>query len=472
VHLPNLEDTYTVEPAAYESGLTREQIPPGFKKLQSVELAWLIWGQRRFLAKLSVRGLIVFTLLAFMLPKRYEATSQLMPPDFNSSSDLISALPALSSSSEPSGAAGGSVMGLANKLLGLNSSGQLIVGVLRSRTVEDRLIERFGLMNLYSAKYPENARRKLESYTTIKEDTQTGIIRISVEDKDPTRAAAMAQAYSEELNRTLSEVNTSAAHRERVLIEQRISEVRQQLDASAKDFSVFASQNTAIDIPEQAKAMVGAAADLQAQLIEAQSMLRGLQQIYTDHNPRVQQIQGQVTELELQLNKLGGKNVTTDQGSSLPKDELYPSIRQLPLLGVRYLDLYRRTKIDEAVYELLTKEYELAKMEEARNTPSVQVLDQASIPKEKVSPHRLWIMLGGTCFCSLLGVTWIVAGAHWARTDPQEPWMIFAQEVCTTTRAHVWDSPWALRIRARLSRNWGRLRWRRSTADSHDSGKR
>src|SRR6185312_13039930 len=197
-----------------------------------------------------------------------------MPPDSDSASDMLSALPALSSSGDASGAAGGSVMGLANRLLGLNSSGQLIIGVIHSRTVEDDLVERFDLMKLYSARYPEDARKKLEAYTTAKQDSQTQIVSITVEDTDPRRAAAIAQAYSEELNQVLSQLNTSSAHRERLFIEQRLSEVKNQLDAAAKEFSVFASQNTAIDIPEQAKAMVGAAADLQAQLIAAQSMLR------------------------------------------------------------------------------------------------------------------------------------------------------------------------------------------------------
>jgi len=461
--LPNFNNTYTVESTPYEPRLAGEQAPAESNQLKSIDLAWLIWEKRIFLGKLLAWSLVLSTIIAFLIPKRYAATAQLMPPDFSSSADMISALPALSSGGDSAGGGGGSsMMGLANKLLGLNSTGQLIIGVLRSETVEDHLIEQFGLMNLYSEKYPEDARKKLERYSTIREDSQSGIISIVVEDKSPDRAAAMAQAYTEELNQILADVNASGARRERLFIEKRISEVRTHLDASAKEFSVFASQNTAIDIPQQARAMVEAAADLQAQLIAAQSMKRGLQQIYTDNNPRVQQVQGQVTELELQLNKLGGKNVKTDQGSSLLKDELYPSIRQLPLLGVRYLDLYRQSKIDEAVFELLSKEYELAKMEEARDTPTVHVLDQAIVPKKKASPHRLLIILGGSCSCMLIGMTWLVGGAYWGRVDPQEPWRIFAQEVFLTTRVRIWDFPWTMRIRGRISRSWAKVRSRRT----------
>ena len=468
--MAKIDNTYTVETARYEPRLDREHESAGSVSLKSIDLAWLIWNQRKFLGKSVAWGLVFFTIIAFLIPKRYAAIAQMMPPDFSSSADMISAMPALSSGGDSSGPGGGSsVMGLANKLLGLNSSGQLMVGILKSQTVEDHIIERFHLMDLYSEKYPEDARKKLESYSTIKEDSQTGLINIVVEDKSPARAAAMAQAYTEELNRILADVNTSGAHRERIFIEGRIVEVKARLDASAKDFSVFASQNTAIDIPQQAKAMVGAAADLQAQLITAQSMLRGLQQIYTDKNPRVQQVQGQVTELELQLNKLGGRDVKADQGSSLQKGELYPSIRQLPLLGVQYLNLYRQSKIDEAVFELLSKEYELAKMEEARDTPSVHILDQATVPKKKASPHRLLIILGGSFSCLLFGTSWLVAGAYWERVDPQEPWRIFAEDVQMATKARTWDSSWALRMRGRLSRRAGDLRSRRADDDTQDS---
>ena len=420
--------------------------------LAPIEIAWLLWGRRDFLKRVVLVGLLVSTVIAFLIPKQYVATAQLMPPDFNSASALVAALPALSSPGDAAGAAGGGVMSLANRLLGLNSSGQLIVGVVRSRTIEDSLIERFGLMELYSARYPEDARKKLESYTDVGEDSKTGIVSISVEDKSPERAAAMVQAYTEALNRVLAQVSTSAAHRERLFIEQRLSEVKTELDSSAKDFSQFASQNTAIDIPEQAKAMVGAAADLQAQLIASQSMLRGLQQIYTDSNPRVRQVQAQVAELEKQLQKMGGTDFNGADGSALSKGEIYPSIRQLPLLGVRYLDLYRRSKINEAVYELLSKEYEVIKIQEARNMPTVQVLDEPVIPQKKAGPRRLWIMLGGTTFCFLFGAIWIVGVARWERTDPRQPWKELAQEVFTSTKATTWDGPLGRRIRARLSR--------------------
>jgi capsule polysaccharide export protein KpsE/RkpR len=461
---PTIEPADELESLGYSAPLEETTTSPA--RLKPIEIAWLLWAKRAFLKRVLFVSLVVSTAIAFLVPKRYVATAQLMPPDFSSSSDLLSALPALATSSDGAGgaAAGGGVMGLANRLLGLNSSGDLMVGVLSSRTIADSLIQRFGLTDLYSTSYPEDTREKLARYTDFTADAKTGIISIAVEDKSPERAAAMAQAYTEELNRVLAQVNTSSAHRERVFIEQRLSEVKVDLDSSAKELSQFSSQNSTVDIPEQARAMVGAAADLQAQLIAAQSMLRGLQQIYTDSNPRIRQLQAQIAELQAQLQKMSGKDFTAD-GSSLSKDELYPSIRQLPLLGVRYLDLYRRSQINEAVFELLSKEYELTKLQEARNMPTVQVLDQPVVPVKKAHPSRLLIIVGGTGFCFLFGMTWIIGAASWERTDPQHPWREFAQEVITQTTACTWDSTRGRRMRARLSR----IRRSKKTDPQHDS---
>jgi uncharacterized protein involved in exopolysaccharide biosynthesis len=466
--------TETVDPICearmetYDSTIADRRRTNRTSTLQPIEVAWLLWGNRRVLARLMFMGLILFTLIAFWLPKRYQATTRLMPPDFNSASDMISALPSLLGSGGDQTSLG-SVTGLANRLLGLNSPGDLMIGVLHSRTIEDDLVRRFDLMKLYSAHYPEDARKRLESNTDAESDPKTGVISISVEDKDPRRAAAIAQAYAQELNQVLAQVNSSAAHREREFIEQRLTEVKKELDASAKDFSVFASQNSAIDIPEQTKAMVTAAADLQAQLVAAQSMLRGLQQIYTNNNARVRQAQAQVTELQRQMNKLAGKGLNASDGAALSGDELYPSIRQLPLLGVQYLNLYRRSKIDEAVYELLSSQYEMAKMEEARDVPSVQILDPAVVPQKKSSPHRLWIMLLGMCSFFLLGTGWIVGGAYWERTDGQSPWKVFMQEILVTCRAHTLDCAAARWVRSTIVRIRKRTSSPRVQMESCDS---
>jgi len=420
------------------------------RSFTAFEVTRLLWLNRRAVLRGTLWTLLAFTLLAFAIPKKYKAITRLMPPDYGSNLQMTLALPALSdSASSSTGGAGGSIMGLASQLLGLNTSGDLFVGVLQSQSVEDRIIQKFNLMDVYSARHIEDARDELEARTdiTIK---RSGIIDISVEDKSRERATEIAKMYVAELDRSLATVNTSAAHRERVFIEGRLKEVKQELDGTVKEFAAFSSQNAAIDVPEQAKAMVGAAAELQAQLIAAQSEIKGLQQIYTENNVRIKALKAHVAELERQMDKFGGKNVDLSRDSSLSSSELYPSIRQLPLLGVKYLDLYRRTKIDERVYEFLTKEFEIAKVQEAREVPTVQVLDTAIVPDKKSSPHRLIIMLGGLIFGFLGSASLVIGKTIWEDANDEDPRKILAGEMYRALRNRTWDSRLAKKLRQRL----------------------
>jgi uncharacterized protein involved in exopolysaccharide biosynthesis len=410
----------------------------------------LLWEQRQFLFRVTALGLVAATAVAFLIPKRYESTTRLMPPDNQSNSGLAMAAAALS------GRVGG-LGGIASDLLGLKSTSELFVGILGSRTVEDKLILHFDLKKVYRDRRMEDARKDLADHTDITVDRKSQIITIKVTDKNPQRAAAMGQAYVEELNRLVAELSTSSARRERVFLEGRLQAVKQDLEAAEKEFSQFASKNTAIDIKEQGKAMVEAAATLQGHLIAAQSELEGLRQIYTDNNVRVRSVRARIGELQHQLEKLGGKGEGASGGPAQQTETLYPSIRKLPLLGVGYADLYRRTKVQEAVFETLTQEYELAKVEEAKEIPTVKVLDPANVPEKKSLPPRLLIMFLGTAFAFSIGVTWVFGNALWKQTDPQDPRKVLAQEVLDTVKAKMpWASPNGSYLHS-VKRLWGHL---------------
>jgi uncharacterized protein involved in exopolysaccharide biosynthesis len=344
----------------------------------------------------------------------------------------------------------------------MNTSGELFVGILQSETVEDRVVTKTGLMAVYSEKYLDDARKTLASHTSIETGAKTGIISISVSDTKPARAADIAKAYVTELNQVLAEVNTSSAHRERLFLEERLLQIRQQAEVDAKEFAIFASQNAALDIPSQAKAMVTAGAELQSELIVARSELSGLQQIYTPNNARVRSLQARVDELERQAGKFGGKDVDPAKDTVLASTDLYPSVRQLPLLGVKYLDLYRRAKVDDAVFELLTKEYEIAKIQEAREVPAAQVLDTALIPERKSSPHRLMIMLAGAFAGFVLAGMYLVGRVAWEHTEDDDPGKVLAREVYSTGQAWGHRQPFARRLGKVLRPMSKALRWVRN----------
>ncbi len=420
-------------------------------RAKSIGQLRLLWDKRSFLGKAFLVGLAFGCLTAFLIPARYESAVQLMPPD-NQSTSGLAMLAALSNKS------GTGLGAFAGDLLGIKSSGALFIGILTSRTVEDRLVERFQLKKVYSVKLEEDARKKLAENTGFSEDRKSGIIAISVTDRDPKRAAAIAQAYLEELNELVVGLSTSSAHRERVFLEERLTTVKQDLDDASVKFSQFASKNTAIDIKEQGRAMVDAAAKVQGELIAAESESKGLEQIYTAQNVRVRAVQARISELRRQLEKLGGAGVKDGNQTGDSSNQLYPSIRELPILGVTYGDLYRRTRIQEAVYEALTQQYELAKVQEAKETPSVRVLDAARVPERKSFPPRLLIMnlgsflfLGAAAFCVLLR-------ARWDETDTKDPGKLFVQEVFQAMNGHMpWATPNGSRLQAKTHRVWVRL---------------
>ena len=380
-----------------------------------------LWEQRAFLARIFVLGVVISAAVAFLIPKKYESAARLMPP--SSGEGAAAVLGALAGRS-------GSLMPLAESVLGVKTTGELFVGILQSETVQDDVIRKMDLQKVYGARYIEDARKDLAKRTEISEDRKSGIITIVVTDRSPERAAAIAREYVARLDWVVNNLTTSSAHRERIFLEGRLREVNRDLQTAEEQFSHFASQKGAIDIPAQGKAMFQAAAELQGELIAAESELRGLRAIYADNNIRVRSVEARIGELRRQLEKMGGVGITENSTA----EELYPSIRRLPLLGVDYADLLRRVKVQEAVFETLTREYELAKVQEAKEIPTVKVLDEPLVAQKKSFPPRLLIIGLGAFVSLFLGIVYIRVHSNWDALDPSDPRKAFAKEVLNTTR--------------------------------------
>ena len=395
----------------------------------------LLWNSRRFLMWATAAGLAIAAAMAFHIPNRYASTAELMPPD-QSNDAGAGMLAALTGQMGQMGGMGGGLAGLAESALGVKTTGDLFVGILKSDTVEDDVIRKFALQKVYRTRYLEDARKALAAHTDISEDQKSGLISISVTDHDPRRAAAMAQEYVNELNWVVTHLSTSSAHRERVFLDQRLKQVSANLEEAEKEFSQFASQKGAIDVPNQGKAMVTAASILQGQLIAAEAELQGLRQIYADKDLRVRALQAQVDKMRSSLQQIAGKGA--DENSSA--GELFPSISQLPVLGVTYADLLRQTNVEETVFATLTQEDEMAKVQEAKEVPSVKVLDPPLVPQKKSFPPHLLITLLGGFLAFTLAVVWVLARAQWDATDPADPRKVLALEMAAEVRARL---PWA-----------------------------
>jgi capsule polysaccharide export protein KpsE/RkpR len=376
----------------------------------------LLWQHRQSILRSTVIALVLSLSIAFLIPKRYQASASIMPPDQGGgSAAMIAAL------AGRSGGALGGLGGLAGSLLATHSTSSLFVELLRSSTVASHLIQRFDLQHVYRKRYLSDTGKYLARHTTVVDDKKSGVITITVEDTDPRRARDLAQAYLDELNKIVTQTNTSSARQERLFIEHRLAAVHDELEHAQLDLSNFSSTHSTIDIKEQTRAMVDAAARLQGQLIAGESELGSLQQVYGDGNVRIRAAQARVGSLQHELKKLSGTDAALpDENKPATANELYPPLRQLPRLAVPYADLYRRVRVQETVFELLTQEYEMARIQEAKDIPVISIIDAPGVPDKKSFPPRLIIALILTILASLASAAFVLMRDRWTRMSEDD----------------------------------------------------
>lgn len=382
-----------------------------------------LWDRRRILLQVGIIALVLSTVLAFIIPKRYDSATSIMPPEPQSGSAAMLAMLA--------GRAGGTTGGLgslASGLLGGRTNGELYIDLLRSGSVMGGVINRFHLQQIYHTKYSKDTFKKLASRTQISENKKSGIITIVATDTDQQRAQDLANGYVEELNKLMARVSTSSARREREFIEQRLASVVKELNDAQEQLSRFSSSTSTIDIREQTRATVDAGAKLQAELIVAQSELQSLRQIYGDENVRVRSTRERIGVLQRELDKMGG-SASNPGETPIQSGELYPPLRSLPELGVRYANLYRRVRVEEAVYDLLSAEYETARIQEAKEIATVSVVDFAGWPETKAFPSRRNFMLGGTFAALLIACFILLLQKTWLELDEGDDLKVFAHHV-------------------------------------------
>lgn len=396
--------------------------------------ASLLWQHRRPLSLTVCLSFLIALGLALLIPKEYTSTASIMPPDDQGSGALM--LAALAGHSGL-----GSLGGLASSLLGARTTTALFVNLLESGTVRGHLIDRFDLQHVYHSRYRITTAKHLAHQTKITDDKKSGVITIEVQDTNPVRARDMAQAYLDELNRLVNTTSTSAARQERIFIEHRLDSVQKDLERAQLELSNFSSSNSTIDIKEQTRAMVDTGARVQGELMVEQSSLQALRQIYGDENVRVKETKARIDVLQADLARMAGSSAPLNLDSNLidssatdHKTSLYPSLRQMPRLAVPYADLYRRVKTQEAVFELLTQQYEMARLEEAKDIPVIRIIDSPAIPEKKSFPPRVLLTLVLTLL-SLAAVSgFILVREAWRRLDASDPRKVLASEVMPVLR--------------------------------------
>lgn len=323
---------------------------------------------KKLIGGITGAAIILSVIVSLILPKVYSSSASVMPQQTDNSfgSALASGLPS-------------GLGGLASGFLGAKSHTDTWVGILKSNTVKDEIIRRFNLRDVYGEDNIEDTRKALDKASNI-DKSKEDIITISVEDKDPARAADIANAFVEELDRINREVVMTSGKRTRTFIEKRLGEARVELTRIEDRINDFQNKNKAVNLDEQSKAIIEALGTVKGQLMAKEVELQTLLSYATDTNPQVQLLRTEVGEIKNQLKDL-------EQGGAGRKDIFIPTDK-LSDLAMNYGRLLRDAKVQETLFELLTQQYELARIQEAQDSPTVQVLDRATVPEKKSKPKR------------------------------------------------------------------------------------
>jgi len=397
---------------------------------------WLIWRERRLLWNVLWKTLLISYALSWLLPMHFEGVVKIVPGENSSSGGGMSSI--LGKLMGGSGSMGGFD---AAGLLGVKTPGAFYVEVLKSRSLQDRMIDRFDLRHRYTKLgqwFPNDyytTRKKLAGFTDVEEDKKSNVITLTLTDYNPDTAAQMANAYVEELNKAAADLNTGDAHRERMFLEGRLSEAKADLDQASLVLSQYSSKNTIMDPQTQGKAMMDAAARVQGEIVATEAELKGLQQIYSDDNTRVRTLRARLGVLQSQMKSMQGKaGASGAPAATDSNNSAFPSMTALPVLGNTYYDLYRTAKIRETVYEFLTQQYELAKVQEAKELPTVRVMDPAVKPERKSGPKRTLIAAFSTFGALVIAVFLVLGRNSWDQRPGDDPLRLLSLEMAEEGR--------------------------------------
>ena len=301
----------------------------------------------KMIAKVTAVAFVISIIVAFLLPKVYSSTAMILPPqqDQGLMGMMMSQM------------GGGALSSLAGSVLGAGTPADQYVSILQSNRIEGAIIDRFKLMKEYDIDYRLDMYKKMDKIVDISAGKKDGIISITVEDEDPKKAADIANAYVDELEKLTVKLSTSGAGQNRSFLEDRLAKAKVDLTKAEDALKAFQSKNKAVDVPDQAQASIQGIAQLSAQLAVQEAQLSALRSRFTDNTQEVMDMKATVGNIRGQIARLEGNG----KGSSIP------SMGSVPALGQQYLRLMREFKIQETLVELLTKQYEMAKLSEAND---------------------------------------------------------------------------------------------------------
>ena len=370
---------------------------PAQHRLSLFDCIQIVAARKKKVFLVTVAAALVTVAYTLFLPNIYAARTMILPAQEDKG--LMSAM---------MGQLGG-LASLAGAPVGGSTTADLYVSMLKSESVKDPIIDRFKLMDVYRTKYRTDTYKALDSNTFISSGKKDGIITITINDRDPKRAAEMANACVEELGKLAVRLNVTGAGQNRAFLEERLGSARVDLAKAEENLKAFQSKNKAVQVSAQAEATIRGVAELRAQLAAQEVQLAMYRRQFTDFSQEVKNLAASVANLKAQIAKLEGRG----DGSSIP------SVGSVPAIGQEYVRLMREFKIQESLVELLTKQYEMAKLSEARDVSPFQVIQKAKVPERKVKPERARIVMTYT-FTVFMSAVIVVLLLHHVEMMPAE----------------------------------------------------
>lgn len=343
-------------------------------EFKPVEAMIVLAKHKKLVTLVPLVTAIAATVVSFVLPDTYTASTKLLPPQ-QATSGAAALLQQL-----------GGVAGVAAGAAGLKNPNDLYVGMLKSRTVADRLIAKFDMKKLYDVELLQDARKELEDNTTILSG-KDGLISIDVDDHDSKRSAQIANAYVEELLKLTSNFAVTEAAQRRVFFERQLEQTKNNLAKAEMSLKSGLDKRGVISVDVESEAMIETVGRLKAQVSAKEIELRSMGAFVTSSNPDYKRTQEELNSLRVQLSKLeNGRGADEQEGDGKQH------------VGLENIKLLRDVKYNQMLYEMLAKQYEIARLDEAKDSSLIQVLDAAVEPERKSKPKRPLIVILSTVF--------------------------------------------------------------------------
>ncbi|MFZ2162442.1 MAG: GNVR domain-containing protein [Sideroxyarcus sp.] len=376
---------------------------PEEEGIDPLDLLLVVAREKKTILRATFAAAVLSSAIALLLPAVYSARAVILPPQEDHSGLNFMAMSALADLSS-AGSSGG--LGAA---LGLKSPSDIYIGMLKSRSVADALIRRFELQALYGADSVAETRKELAKQVSITNGTD-GLISVVFDDGDAQRAAVVANGYVEELEKLTRRIAITEAAQRRLFIEQQIKLTQEKLALAESALKQTQLRTGVIDLDNQGKAVIEAVAALRAQAAAKEVQISTMQSFAAPGNPDLIRARQELAGLRTQIGKLEHNDLSGN-------GDIMVATGRMPEAGLEYLRKLRDLKNQQAVYEMLAKQYESARVDEARNTVVIQVVDPAVVLDEETGPRRSLIVVLATVFTLLLAIMWAFARRGLARVQ-------------------------------------------------------